>query len=189
MANKIDEQLFSVHKRALAREYEVCPKCGGELTVRHSKHGSFVGCGNYPACDYIRPTAQHENLAAQLISGSECPECGHELAVKSGRYGLFIGCSQYPACQHIEKLESRDEAEVSCPQCHQGALEQRTGRYGKPFYACNRYPKCRFIVNYPPVAEACPECGFGILVKRHGAGGDRLECPSKTCRYRRTLAD
>jgi len=186
--SKIDSSLFSAHEHALEKEYELCPECGSELSVRHSKHGSFIGCNNYPNCQYIRPLVQHEAMEAQVIQGSKCPECGHELAVKSGRFGIFIGCTQYPQCHHIERPDHSDEAEtVPCPQCKQGTLEHRTNRYGKGFYACSCYPKCKFLVNYPPVAETCPDCGFGILVQRKGSAGSRLECPNKPCKFKRPL--
>lgn len=29
-----------------------CPKCGGELVLRHGKYGQFYGCSNYPKCKY-----------------------------------------------------------------------------------------------------------------------------------------
>ena len=184
--SKIDQQLFTVHEHALEKEFELCPVCGSELSVKHSKHGSFVGCNNYPVCDYTRPLVQHESIETQVISGSECPQCGHELAVKSGRFGIFIGCTHYPECTHIEKHDHSGDAEqIICPQCSKGHLESRTSRYGKTFYACSAYPKCKFIVNYPPYNEACPSCGFGILVERKNAAGSRLECPQKSCKYKR----
>ena len=30
-----------------------CPRCGGNLVVRRSKYGEFLGCSNYPKCRYI----------------------------------------------------------------------------------------------------------------------------------------
>ena len=29
-----------------------CPKCGGSLVERTGKHGTFIGCSNYPKCKY-----------------------------------------------------------------------------------------------------------------------------------------
>ncbi|WP_133405437.1 DNA topoisomerase family protein [Parashewanella tropica] len=186
--SKIDPQLFSVHEHALEKEYETCPECGSELSVKHSQHGSFLGCNNYPNCQYTRPLVQHEAIDSQVIEGSECPECGNELAVKSGRFGIFIGCTHYPECHHIERPDHEDDdGVIACPQCHQGQLEHRTNRFGKNFYACNAYPKCKFLVNHKPVAQACPDCGFGILVSRKAAAGQRLECPQKTCKFKQQL--
>ena len=33
---------------------EICPKCGGQLIERKSKHGRFYGCLNYPKCRYTK---------------------------------------------------------------------------------------------------------------------------------------
>ncbi|MCE9680551.1 topoisomerase DNA-binding C4 zinc finger domain-containing protein [Shewanella sp. AS1] len=186
MAKK--DQLFTVHEHALEKEYELCPKCGSELSIKNSKHGGFVGCNNYPTCDYTRPLVQHESIETQVIEGSSCPECQAELAVKSGRFGLFIGCTRYPECTHIENHHQDESAHaIGCPSCHKGTMEHRTSRFGKSFYACSAYPKCKFLVNYPPVAETCPECGLEMLVERKGAAGMRLECPQKQCKYKRAL--
>lgn len=32
----------------------VCPKCGGQLVERNGKYGKFVGCSNYPKCNFIK---------------------------------------------------------------------------------------------------------------------------------------
>jgi ssDNA-binding Zn-finger/Zn-ribbon topoisomerase 1 len=32
----------------------VCPRCGGELEEREGRHGSFIGCSEYPECRYTR---------------------------------------------------------------------------------------------------------------------------------------
>ncbi|MBR9728836.1 topoisomerase DNA-binding C4 zinc finger domain-containing protein [Shewanella intestini] len=186
--SKIDQQLFNAHEHALAKEFELCPTCGGELALKHSKNGSFVGCNNYPSCDYTRPLVQYESIDTEVIAGSQCPECGHEMAIKSGRFGIFIGCTNYPDCHHIEKSnQPNTEVKIPCPHCESGVMESRTSRYGKTFYSCSAYPKCKYIVNYPPIAQTCPDCGFGILVERKTASGHRLECPQKSCKYKQVI--
>ena len=30
----------------------ICPKCGNKLVLRNSKHGTFIGCSNFPKCKY-----------------------------------------------------------------------------------------------------------------------------------------
>lgn len=32
----------------------LCPKCGGQLVERKGKFGKFIGCSNYPKCDFTR---------------------------------------------------------------------------------------------------------------------------------------
>ena len=31
-----------------------CPRCNGDLVLRHSKKGDFYGCSNYPKCRYTK---------------------------------------------------------------------------------------------------------------------------------------
>ena len=55
----IDDRTHVLNLRAAASEENhkiasgICPKCGGNLVLRHGKYGSFYGCSNYPKCHYI----------------------------------------------------------------------------------------------------------------------------------------
>ncbi|MFM2486905.1 DNA topoisomerase family protein [Celerinatantimonas yamalensis] len=179
---KIDPKLFSAHKHALEGPVDPCPKCGAELVYQHRKGGSFISCSRHPGCDYTRSLHDDNARIEKLLPGTECPECGQQLILRSGRYGLFVGCSGFPECEHIERLDSPpEEVQVSCPSCHQGQIVRRQSRFGKTFYACNQYPKCKFALNYPPVAQRCQFCGFELLVKRKMASGEQLYCASKKC--------
>ncbi|WP_371187397.1 topoisomerase DNA-binding C4 zinc finger domain-containing protein [Thalassotalea maritima] len=179
--SKDSKPLFSQHEHALEKEYGVCPECGGELHIRNSKSGAFLGCGNYPNCRYSRPLVEQEKFEQQVLAGTECPLCGTELAVKQGRYGLFIGCTNFPQCHHIEHEQQQQLDDIECPQCQSGHLQEKHSRYGKTFYACDNYPKCKYAVNYEPVAGTCEQCGFSLLLKRHMAAGEKLQCASKKC--------
>ena len=35
-------------------ENNICPRCGGQLVLRHGKYGDFMGCSNYPKCRFIK---------------------------------------------------------------------------------------------------------------------------------------
>ncbi len=187
-----DQPLFSRHEHALEKSEHACPLCGGELVIKHGKSGAFFGCVNYPACEFTQPIHEHEHVDDKILTGSECPLCHSLLAVKQGRYGMFIGCTNYPDCLYIEEEKPKD-AGVSCPQCLQkgvkevGELLEKMSRYGKTFYACDHYPKCKYIVNYPPVQQTCPQCHWTILVKRTMASGDMLVCPQKKCNYKQKI--
>jgi len=53
-----------------------------------------------------------------------------------------------------------------CPECKEGELVIKEGRYGK-FVACSRYPDCKFTKNVEtPVNGKCPLCGSGLLKLR-----------------------
>ena len=124
--SKIDHHLFSAHEHAFERE--PCPQCGAELVIRQGKHGPFLGCSAYPACDYIRSLTPSGRDIEKVLEGSACPDCGEPLAIKKGRYGLFVGCTQYPAWQHIESLQESDDTQILCPECGKGHLVSRTSR-------------------------------------------------------------
>ena len=32
-----------------------CPTCSGQLSLKVSRFGAFVGCSNYPECKFTRP--------------------------------------------------------------------------------------------------------------------------------------
>ena len=173
-------QLFTHHEHALEKAYEICPDCGSELAIKKGKSGAFLGCSNYPNCQYTRAIIEHERTADKVLAGSQCPQCGNPLAVKQGRYGMFIGCTNYPECHHIEH-EKESSSEVKCPSCKKGQLQEKTSRYGKKFYACNSYPKCKFVVNHEPVIGQCQKCHFPLLLKRHMAAGVKFQCADKKC--------
>ncbi|MCP4985914.1 MAG: hypothetical protein GY928_07560 [Colwellia sp.] len=183
-----DKPLFSHHEHALEKAYQVCPECGSELTIKHGKSGHFLGCENYPNCQYTRAVVEHERVDDTVLPGTECPLCGHYLAVKQGRYGMFIGCTNYPDCHHIEENQKQENTDVACPSCQNkgqiGQLKEKTNRFGKTFYSCDQYPKCKYVLNNEPVAESCPECHWPVLIKRTMANGDILSCPQKKCSYK-----
>lgn len=189
MSSKIDRQLFSANEHAL--EHQACPKCleeqrDGELQLRHGKHGPFLGCTLYPACDYIKPLHQNDGHIVKEL-GVACPQCGHELVLRQGRYGMFIGCSDFPQCNHIESLAQTPEADVSheitCPECHRGHLVERKTRFGKLFYACDNYPKCKFAVNQPPIVGQCEQCGYPLLIEKKLASGIKRQCADRKCHH------
>ena len=65
-----------------------CPKCGnGQLHLKSSRTGGFVGCGNYPECNFTLPISGETNESAERLLGEEN---GDEIFLKSGRYGPYI---------------------------------------------------------------------------------------------------
>lgn len=167
---------------------EACPKCGKSLMLRFGKRGRFVGCSGYPECDYTRNANESADAAETeelvLIEDRVCPIDQGQLVIKKGPYGKFIGCTNYPKCKHIEPLEKPKETGVSCPECAKGQLIERKSRYGKLFYSCNTYPKCKYAIWNPPMAETCPQCQWPVLtIKTTKRRGVEKLCPQKECGY------
>jgi DNA topoisomerase-1 len=110
-----------------------------------------------------------------------CPVSGHLMVKRFGRNGWFLGCSGYPECKHTMPLPGEEPEETValpgvgelCPQCGEGHLAARRGRFG-PFVGCDRYPECRYIKkDAAPAAEqfgTCPKCGEGTVVTKRRRG-------------------
>jgi DNA topoisomerase-1 len=185
--DRIDHTQENVKRSDVTQEQldEDCPKCGSKLSIRLGRHGRFIGCTNYPECDYTRDMNEERRESAEPEQvGRDCPECGEPLVFKVGRYGKFIGCSGYPKCRYIEPLEKPKDTGVKCPKCNSGTLMQRKSRKGKVFYSCSTYPKCDYAVWNEPVAEPCPSCGWPILtIKTTKRRGTEKVCPQPECKF------
>jgi DNA topoisomerase-1 len=165
---------------------EECPQCGKPLSIRLGRHGRFIGCTNYPECDYTRDlnADKSEQKEPEVVADRKCPECDSDLIIRQGRYGKFIGCSSYPNCKFIEPLEKPQDTGVSCPKCQKGTLLRRKSRRGKIFYSCATYPDCDYATWNEPVAEPCPQCGWPILtIKTTKRRGTEKVCPQSDCSF------
>ncbi|MDX2309124.1 MAG: type I DNA topoisomerase [Hyphomicrobium sp.] len=68
----------------------LCPKCGaGRLSLKPSKFGPFIGCGNYPECNYTRQLTGDAEGGGDRELGFD-PETGMPVVLKSGRFGLYL---------------------------------------------------------------------------------------------------
>ena len=74
-----------------------CPACGnGRLGLKLGRYGSFIGCSNYPACQFTRRLAvengeaQGEVLKDGMRVLGDDPETGEPITVRRGPYGLYV---------------------------------------------------------------------------------------------------
>jgi len=85
-----DKTLIDVEERT----GEKCGKCGGDMVVRFSKFGKFLGCSNYPKCRNIKSFLQ-------TVKDRKCPECGGDIVIRFTRKRKrFYGCINYPKCKY-----------------------------------------------------------------------------------------
>ncbi len=76
----------------------LCPSCSkGRLGLRLGRHGSFIGCSNYPDCQYTRRLAvdgADEEGAATLKEGvrnlGRAPGTEQDVTVRRGPYGVYV---------------------------------------------------------------------------------------------------
>ena len=118
-----------------------CPKCGAPLVRKKSKYGEFVGCSNFPKCDY----REKENIE---YTGEKCPKCGRPLAYRMNKkHKKFIACSGYPKCDYIQSEETETpkvaHSGLICPECGGELVERRSGK--KTFLGCSNFPKCHHM--------------------------------------------
>lgn len=98
-----------------------CSACNnGELGIKLSKTGAFIGCSSYPDCKYSRPlNANSENNPAELIT-QEGPigqdTNGNDIFLKNGRYGpyleIFYAGSDKPKRSAVPKHYTLDELTI-----------------------------------------------------------------------------
>ncbi|MEF2072407.1 type I DNA topoisomerase [Consotaella aegiceratis] len=75
-----------------------CPRCGaGQLSLKLGRYGAFVGCSNYPECNYTRQLgtslAADDNGDAGSDGPQELgidPDTGEAVTLRSGRFGPYV---------------------------------------------------------------------------------------------------
>ena len=109
-----------------------------------------------------------------------CEKCGSRMVVRNGRFGKFAACPNYPTCRNTKPLtppapaeEVKEEsgekkqpavADFKCEKCG-GDMVLRTGKFGS-FYACSRYPECKFTkARVRDTGVSCPKCEAKIVTK------------------------
>ena len=87
---------------------EKCPKCGHPLAEKHGRNGKFIGCTNFPECDFTKSIIK--------TTGVKCPECndGEIIEKVSKRGKRFYGCSNFPKCDYATWDPPTGE---KCPKC------------------------------------------------------------------------
>ena len=74
-----------------------CPNCGnGQLSLKLGKYGAFVGCSNYPECNYTRQLSSESGSEAEAALSNEPkglgrdPHTDEEITLRSGRFGPYV---------------------------------------------------------------------------------------------------
>ena len=140
--NEIDNAYKIMYVDEAVPTGELCPKCGAPLVYKEGKNGQFVGCSNYPKCNYVQKEKKEV-----VYTGENCPVCGKPLVERKDSKGkVFVACSGYPKCNYTVKEKREPEAVVvvkKCPECD-GDLIKKRGKYGY-FLGCTNYPKCNHM--------------------------------------------
>ncbi len=86
-------------QRADGGDPRLCPLCNkGQLSLKLSKYGAFVGCSNYPECKFTRQLSVKEgdgdggdpqNRAGVQVLGKD-PVTGDDISLRDGRFGPYV---------------------------------------------------------------------------------------------------
>ncbi len=89
-------------KQAEGADPRVCPKCSvGRLSLKTGKFGAFLGCSNYPECNYTKPIAADSGAGGGDEAGQDAlmegpknigtdPETKLSIWLKKGPYGFYV---------------------------------------------------------------------------------------------------
>ena len=168
---------------------KICPECGKELVIKLGRSGRFLACSGFPDCRHTEPlNSDGQEAEEPVVSDEKCEKCDSPMLIKTGRYGKFLACSGYPKCKNIQPLEKPKSLGISCPECGEGEMMEKKSRYGKIFYSCNRYPKCKYALWNLPKEEACPKCSWPLTeIKVTKRWGTVQRCPQEECNWEKEL--
>ncbi|MCF3936028.1 type I DNA topoisomerase [Acuticoccus sp. M5D2P5] len=72
-----------------------CPACSnGQLSLKNGRYGAFIGCSNYPECNFTRQLGDDPNQDAAAAEGPVVlgvhPDTGLEVSLRTGRFGPYV---------------------------------------------------------------------------------------------------
>lgn len=84
-------------KREDGSDPRICQACGtGNLSLKLGKYGAFVGCSNYPECNFTRQLSSEGGAEAEANGNNEPRALGkdpvteEEITLRSGRFGPYV---------------------------------------------------------------------------------------------------
>lgn len=149
----IDSINNNMHQHLFADGNNICPKCGSKLGIKLSKFGAFIGCSNYPKCDYIKKLENGSDINPQDLNEDKKItqkidiDLGQGISFKVGKFGPYVtdGSKNVPAKQYTEETITLEIAKELLsgakkkvepielgenPETKQKIYYYPTGRYG-----------------------------------------------------------
>jgi DNA topoisomerase-1 len=110
--------------RADGQDARLCPLCNkGNLSLKLSKYGAFIGCSNYPECRFTRALSPNGNGEAKSVEGErpgvrvlgQDPATGEEITLREGRFGAYLqqGEGEKPKRSSLPKGLAQNDVTLS----------------------------------------------------------------------------
>jgi DNA topoisomerase-1 len=138
----VGEELKSTftETRAAMTTIGPCPVCKkGDIILRKGKFGRFAACNKYPEC---KNTYKLPVSGLVEVTKDSCEKCQYPMIIMIRKAKRPQTVCINPDCP--AKMIPFAPGE-KCPKCSEGELVLRKSVYGH-FAACNKFPKCRYIV-------------------------------------------
>lgn len=171
--NEIGEEI----RKALHEQSHIgkCAECGGNITIKRSRKGNFIGCDSYPDCNKAFPMPR-----SAMIQPTEegCAECGMPVLRVIRR-----GQPPQEQCVDPDCITNKQMNDLGkCPKCGEGTVRMLFSRAGKRFAGCSSWPDCDQTYPLPlrgkieVLSEQCGECGSPVI-----GLGERQQCINPEC--------
>ena len=108
-----------MHNHLFPDGNDKCPQCGGKLGIKLSKFGAFIGCENYPQCNYTMRLTDTDKTAVDTSnpgniekSKSTNIDLGDGISFRVGRFGPYVtnDTKNVPAKQYTAETITLDVA-------------------------------------------------------------------------------
>ncbi len=163
---------------------EKCEKCGKPMMIKTSRYGKFLACTGFPDCKNTKSLDGDDNNDKSTKEGNaepaetdlKCEKCDSPMVIRHGKFGQFYACSAFPKCKNTKAIDQ--DTGVDCPKCKKGNIVAKKTKSRRTFYACDKYPDCKFALWSRPTGDKCKKCGSLLI----NAGKDTTKCSNKDCK-------
>ena len=106
----LEPHIFPEHADGTPRRQ--CPQCGtGQLSLKTGRFGAFVGCSNYPECNFTRQiTPSADGVQGKKVLGED-PVTGLEVTLRGGRFGPYLQLGEQIKPPKPKKGEKKQKVE------------------------------------------------------------------------------
>lgn len=99
-----------------------CEKCGTNMVIRYGKYGKFLGCPNFPECNFTKPWYENTDI--------NCPLCGGKVLIKKTKKGRkYYGCENNG--NDCEFMSWEKPTGQKCPICQDVLVEKGNSKNKK----------------------------------------------------------